>query len=227
MTSPFIPIDIYPVCTVSRILSNHAYLACALCTCSCRTCHEVTSNTWQLELVKKDALKKMSGNKSVLAQQYQAQMSITKQMGLRDKPEDLISSIYMDHEQSYKASGINGAAVSRSALCCDQTAVKTPTGGQGVHQRYPAPTQSLPVSTTLPHPATSMHGESFSENARVRSVSAPCSVVEFQRSHFKPLSQAAKCANPNCRKAFARRNRRRNCNMCGDVRVLQVLHKLP
>ena len=98
MTSPFIPVDIYPACTVSRILSNHTYLACALYgTCS-STCHKVTLNTWQLERralssVKKDTLKKMSGNKSVLAQQYQAQMSITKQMGLRDKPEDLISSI--------------------------------------------------------------------------------------------------------------------------------------
>ena len=49
--------------------------------------------TGTLSSVKKDSLKKMSGNKSVLAQQYQAQMSITRQMGLRDKPEDLISSI--------------------------------------------------------------------------------------------------------------------------------------
>ena len=156
----------------------------------------------------------MSGT-TCKSQRYQAQMSITKQMGLRDKPEDLISSIYMDHEQAYKAN----AAVSRS-LSHDQTAVKTPTGN-GACQPYPVPTQSLPVST-LSHPAASPVGDgekdqSLSENTRMRSVSAPSSVMEFQRSHFKPLAQATKCADPNCRKLFTRRDRRRNCSMCGEV----------
>ena len=157
----------------------------------------------------------MSGSKSILVQQYHAQMSITRQMGLRDKPEDLISSIYMDHEQAYKA---NSAAVSRS-LSHDQAAVRTPPGAhRGGYQPYPVPTQSLPtVSTGQSHPAPGEVDQSLSENSRMRSVSAPSSVVEFQRSHFKPWAQAAKCADPNCRKVFTRRDRRRNCSMCGEV----------
>ena len=143
--------------------------------------------------------------------QYQAQMSITRQMGLRDKPEDLISSIYMDHEQAYKVN----SAVSRS-LSHDQTAVRTvpPGAHHGGYQPYPAPTQSLPVLTRA---VPGEVDQSLSENTRMRSVSAPSSVVEFQRSHFKPLAQAAKCADSNCRKAFTRRDRRRNCSMCGEV----------
>ena len=132
-------------------------------------------------------------------------------MGLGGRPEDLITSIYMDHERANKPS-----PVSRSLS--QQTSMKTPTKN-GACQSYPTPTQSLPVSTTLPHSAGEID-QSHSlnlENTRIRSVSAPSSVVEFQRSHLKPLAQATKCTDPNCRKMFTRRDRRRNCSMCGEV----------
>ena len=159
----------------------------------------------------------MSGNPS-LAQQYQYQMSITKQlplMGLKGRPEDLISSIYLDHEQAHR----RPSAMSRSLS--QQAVVQMPLSIPGTIN-YPAPTQSLPV-TGLHHPTYSTGGNEVNshsynpESSRIRSVSVPSSVVEFQRSHFKPLAQAAKCADPNCRKLFTRRERRRNCSMCGDV----------
>ena len=135
-------------------------------------------------------------------------------MGLRGRPEDLITSIYMDHEQAN-----NRSPVSRSLS--QQTSLRAPTDSNP-SQWYPAPTQSLPVSTNFPHPsgAEGVIDQNLSlnlENTRIRSVSAPSSVVEFQRSHFKPLAPAVKCADPNCRKSFARRDRRRNCSMCGEV----------
>ena len=162
------------------------------------------------------APEKMAGKQH----QYQYQMSITKQlpqMGLRGKPEDLISSILYDHEQAHKPS-----AVSRSQ---SQTAVKTPTSSAGYNypSQYPAPTQSLPVAG-YHHPSSPSTGEGEVESqslqldpTRIRSVSAPSSVMEFQHSHFKPMAQAVKCADPNCRKQFTRRERRRNCSMCGEV----------
>ena len=148
----------------------------------------------------------------------QYERSISRQMTpveLRGNPEDLISAIYLDHEQAHKP------AVSRSF---SHTPVK-------LSNDYPtsyyiklstAPTQSLPVASNpgIAAPISERDAESLSLNVdqlRMRSVSAPSSVVQFQKSHWKPVAQASKCGDPNCRKKFTRLERARNCSMCGEV----------
>ena len=138
------------------------------------------------------------------------------QMELRGKkPEDLISSIYLDHEQAHKSPSV---ARSKSQ--------QTPINSSGAYypQSYPS-TQSLPVAS---HPGaaarSSGYGGGYPESSsltahqlRMRSESAPPSVVQFQKSHWKPVSQASKCFDSNCRKKFARLEKPRNCYMCGEV----------
>ena len=137
--------------------------------------------------------------------QYQyVEESISKQMGNK-KPEDLISSIYLDHEQAQKPPALGRSTSQNTA---------TPSSGYPAPSSY-SPTQSLPAAS---HHATSNGTSSLSaDQLRMRSVSAPSSVVQFQRSHFKPIAQASKCSDPNCRKRFTMLEKPRNCSMCGEV----------
>ena len=150
-------------------------------------------------------------------QPSQYERSISRQMAqmeLRGKPEDLISSIYLDHEQAHKP------AVSRSF---SHTPVKLSRNYPSSYYKLNSPTQSLPVAGNPGTPVYAMNerdAETLSLNVdqlRMRSVSAPSSVVQFQQSHWKPVNQVSKCADPNCRKKFTRLERPRNCSMCGDV----------
>lgn len=155
--------------------------------------------------------------------------SISRQMSqleLRGKnPEDLISSIYYDHEQAHKQAPPMGRSLSQQTAASSSPAANYYPPATS----YPSATQSLPVSGSHPSAAQFQQGyahnygadpESASlsaEQLRMRSESAPSHVIQFQKSHWKPVSQASKCSDSNCRKKFARLEKPRNCYMCGEV----------
>lgn len=118
-------------------------------------------------------------------------------MGVKH-PNDLITAILDDHEQSKLPSTISSPA-------------------QPSHPTRRR--ESLPVVVDSRN-----HGESEAEMMSLvgrhlnRSRADSESVLTMKQSHLKPTATASKCAAPDCRKKFvSAMDRRRNCCMCGKV----------
>ncbi len=128
-------------------------------------------------------------------------MSITKQMAQMgmDSPQNLISSMILDHERS--------ARTPRTSAGKSSGRLPTQTQGSSSPSEVAKPAPSRPTAG-----AADERMQSPMAGQRVGS-DAPA----LKHSHWKPVEKAGKCANPHCRRRFTWKDRRSNCCMCGEV----------
>lgn len=104
-----------------------------------------------------------------------------------DKADDLISTMMYDHEQT-----------------------------SSTYQLRSRPATNLPESDDQ-KPTTSLVSRLWRSRTVSEDMIVPPAALAIKQSHWKPTDMASKCADPNCRKVFSGRDRRRNCVMCGKV----------
>ena len=123
---------------------------------------------------------------------------ISNQMLEGENPEDLISSIYMDHEQVHETASM--AAWSQSELTANY---------------YPSIKSLLVVS----HSTTLLcFDDCSSETSSLpQRIESDSSSVKVEKSHWKPASHSSTCFNSNCLKKITLLERPHNCYMCGEV----------